>query len=236
MPQCQNDEEIYQNLERIAGGDTQGVTCTSPQIAPFLVNQQDIKGVTQVADALDTKIAVVTQESRITALLGDIYNVSKTIAELKVMVLEFRADVQGIIRWLYVIFGVGCIVCAVGIFYTRAGERIKRSILLLFTTGFAVSFVALLHYLIFSRLLMRAIPFDKMAIGSTVLTPTEVTALTDSIRFIVEYIITGLVSLSFTLGIWVMGGAAVLYGIYMTFVHRCEITTYMRNLRKKSIT
>ena len=233
LPECQNAEEIGQNLARIAKGDVNNVTCTTEQISEVLAGEVDELAVSKVAGIVGGKADEITQESRINALLDDIYNLSYAVAQIKQIALDMRSDIQKTLRWLYAALGISFMLFVTTIFFTQKKKRFQKGVLLFFSSGVAVVFIALMHYIVFAHLLLRAVPFQKIAMGTNILTDAEGTLLINSIQFIVEYITTNLVSLSLTIGVWMVILSGIVYGVQKIYEHWYDIRNWIDEKMKK---
>lgn len=233
LPECQSPGEVTQNLTRIAQGDVNNVTCTTDQISRVLEGEVDGLAVSRVADIVGEKADTVAQGSRVNAFLTDIYNLSYAVAQIKQTALDMRADIQTTLRWLYAAFFVSIAVFCIAIFLTKKGERFCKGVILFFSAGALIVFIALMHYTVFSHLLLRAVPFERIVMGTNILTNAEGALLTNSIQFIVRYITTHLVSMSFTIGVWLMALSAIACGVYKSYENRMDIKRWIDGKMKK---
>jgi len=233
LPICKSNAEANKNIALIAAGKARDVACTSEQIDVLLLEEFDNSGIKTAVNRIGDGADTLVENSSVNALLDDIYNVSYTIAQIKQIAVNVRADIQSTLKWAYFMLFTSIILGGVVMYLQNVGTRMKIFITMIFSTGFLISVVALLHYVLFSRLLLNAIPFEDVVLGTNLLTSAEVTLLTNSIKFIIEYIVTRIVSLSLVIGVWMMVLSGLIYSIMKLYENRALIQKKINNMINK---
>ncbi len=235
LPQCKNTQEINMNIALITNGNIDEMTCTTEEIDVVAQKMMEESGVKTIVEKVGTGAEELTKNSNVDGLLTDIYNISYAIAQIKQIAIDTRHDIQGILKWSYFTFFLSIIFGGFAVYLKKPEKRIMQVTVILFSSGVILISLSLLHYILFSKLLLEVIPFENIALGTNVLTGAEAILLTNSIKFIIEYIITGIVKLSFVIGVWIIIFSGTIYGGLKIFENRNNLQKKIKDLRNKWI-
>ncbi|XLQ19687.1 MAG: hypothetical protein ACKUBY_03785 [Candidatus Moraniibacteriota bacterium] len=212
LPECKSMNEVNANILRIANGNIAEVTCTTEQIDMVMNESMKNSGIGTVVDKVGSGAQELAQNSSVNELLTDVYNVSYAIAQIKQIAIDVRQDVQGILKWSYFVLFLSVVIGGFAIYRKESGGRTVQTITITFASGLTIAIIAVLHYILLSKLLLGVIPFENIVLGTNILTGAEAALLTNSIKFIVEYIVTGIVKLSFVIGVWMTILSSLAFG------------------------
>lgn len=233
LAQCTSDSEVNANIVRINEGNVKNITCTSPQIDKLLDEEFANSKINTVINKVGGGADTIAQDSQVNALLTDIYDFSLTIANIKQGMLDMRAAVQSILTASYVVLGLSIIAGGFAIFLQKREKRFRESVIIVSSTGLVIIAVTGLYYLIFSRILANAIPLNEVTFSTNALTSAEGALLANSLRFILDYIITGIIALTFKMGIWISLLGLVMYAGLRSYRHRSAIKKQFDRIYKK---
>lgn len=220
LAQCTGDAEINANITQINQGNVKGITCTSPQIDKLLNEEFANSKINTVINKVGGGADTIAQDSQVNALLTDVYDFSLVIASVKQRALDMREMVQSILKWSYFLLVTSIILAGVAIFLQKRGGQIKRGIIIIFSTGASVTIFAVLYYVIFAQIIIGSIPFESVKFSTNALTSAEGALLVNSVKFIVDYIVVGIISTTFVIGVWITVISAILYGVLMLYKNR----------------
>jgi len=165
----------------------------------------------------------LAQNSRVNALLSDIYNFSLAVAEVKQDAINARAMMQGILQTAQILFWLSIVLSIIAIVMQQRGKQVKQFITIFFATGVSVTIFALIYYVVLMHFVVGSIPFSEVTFSTKALTATEGTMLINSLQFIINYIAKGIISLTFSIGMWMTIIGGLLYGWLAVFKNRKKI-------------
>lgn len=233
LAQCTSNAEINANIVQINQGNMKGITCTSPQIDALLNEEFDNSTINTVINKVGGGADTIAQDSQVNALLTDIYDFSLTVANIKQGMLDMRSAIQNILTTSYVILGLSLIAGGFAIFLQKKEKRFRESVIIVSSSGLSILVATGLYYLIFSRLLANAIPLNEVTFSTNALTSAEGALLANSLRFILDYIVTGIIAVTFKAGIWISLVGLVMYAGLRSYKHRGAIKKQLDRIHKK---
>ncbi len=233
LAECTSDVEISTNITHINEGNVGNVTCTSPQIDRLLDEQLANSKINTVIAKVGGGADTIAKDSQINALLTDIYEFSLTVANIKQGMLDMRSAIQGILTTSYIVLGLSLIVGGFAIFFQSKEKRFRESVIIVSSTGVLIMLATGLYYLIFSRLLANTIPLSNVTFSTNALTSAEVALLANSLRFILDYVVTGIITPTFRTGIWISLLGLVMYAGLRSYRHRTVIKKQLDRIYKK---
>jgi len=233
LDQCVNNAEINANITRISQGNVKNITCTSVQIDQLLDEEFTNSNINTVIAKVGGGADAIAQDSKINALLDDIYDLSLTIANIKQGLLDMRSMVQSTLKASYVILGLAIICAGFAIFVQKNERRFEELVIIIFSSGVSIVIFSGLYYLIFSHLIAKAIPLNEVVFSTNALTSSEVALLANSLRFILDYIVTGIILFTFKAGVWISLTGLVMYAGLRSYKSRMEIKKHLDKIYKK---
>ncbi len=233
LDECTSDAEINTNITHINEGNVDNVTCTSPQIDRLLDEQLANSKINTVINKVGGGADTIAQGSQVNALLTDIFEFSLTVANIKQGMLDMRSTIHNILTTSYVILGLSLIAGGFAIFLQKKEKRLRESVIIVSSSGLLILAATGLYYLMFSRFLVNAIPLNTVTFSTNALTSAEGALLANSLRFILDYIVTGIISLTFKVGIWISLLGLVMYAGLRSYKHRVVIKKQFDRIYKK---
>jgi hypothetical protein len=219
LPQCRTQHEVNENIKMIMSNNAQAVTCTSSQIDVLLEEAYSQSKLKNINTRVSTNISQSKYGSEIENFLEDIYNVSYALANLKQAAINIQANIQYVKTWSLFLLFLSFILGGISVYLHEKGKRLRAGVLLILINGVAILLLATL-YSVIAYFSFGNIMFSEMAIGTNFLTSTESTLLTNSVQYIVEHIIYGLVDLSWVVGFWIVILSGLTFGIIKVYDHR----------------
>lgn len=221
LPTCDNSADETNALNALAQRDLSAINCTSGRIQPLISSALSEILPTRTLEEVGSDLEKQVQNSQIKPVVDQFFEISLVVAEFKQLALSLRSAVQVSYEASILLMVLSLPMLLIGL-YLSPHKRSKSFFVSILALGSVLVTASVIYYLsITSFVSYYYLPVTKFDVFGQVLSPTESSALAQSLHSAVIFILQGIILNTFWVGLVIASVAvAGLFAIYLLFKYQ----------------